>query len=105
MLSVEVLRGSGSPLTANSYILNGKPKIQIDAGARSDANILVLTHCHCDHIVYGEVMKKSGARVYASKETADAVKGMGEETCAFFYGEMKPFEVDVVVEGGGFHKE
>jgi len=99
-MNFKIFEGSDSPLRSNSYLLFGNPKIQIDAGSKTDAEVVVLTHCHFDHIFYSNEMKRTGAKIYASKETADAVKNMNEETCVFFYGEMKPFDVDVVIKEG-----
>lgn len=100
MLNVEIIEGKNSPLTSNSYILKGLPKIQIDAGTTSNAKILVLTHCHFDHIYFAGEMQKNGCKIFASVETKKFVEKLSEETYANFVGLNAEIKIDVILKDG-----
>lgn len=84
----------------NIYYIDDSKKIQIDAGLLLDkpVDLLILTHCHIDHISKAaEIKKKTGCRIAASYETARYVRTKNKE---FILGEFEPFEVDLVLENG-----
>lgn len=55
-------------ISANTYVLEGKPTILIDAGFEVDekVDIVVLTHCHLDHSQHVKHYQKLGAKIAVS---------------------------------------
>lgn len=93
----------GYELRANTYLLDGKPLIQIDAGIDTKAkpDLLILTHCHVDHIFLASKLQKQGTKIMASESAAASIRGMEAQTGSmFFVNAPKPFDVDEIVSDG-----
>lgn len=52
--------GSTASILCNSYYVDGEKKLLVDAGqlVEEKVDILVLTHCHFDHVYNANAIKK-----------------------------------------------
>ncbi len=93
---------SGS--TGNSYLIDGKPRLLIEAGIPirrikegldfqlSTVAGCLCSHVHADHSKAAKDIMKAGIDVYASKETAEALGLSGHRL--HVVEAMRPFSVD-----------
>jgi len=89
----------------NVYYIDDNRKIQIDASVVLDVpvDILILTHCHVDHISKAAEIKKKNPRctIAASEEAARHIKNWDEVTVVAMSGEqVEKFKVDLVLSEG-----
>lgn len=92
----------------NVYYIDDTKKVQIDAGIVLDkeVDILVLTHCHVDHILKAAEIKKRNPKctVAASEEAAVHIKNWDEVTLANIETGIERFRVDLILnEGAQLH--
>lgn len=60
-----------------------------------------LTHPHWDHAGGAHLLQDRGVRIYAHRNTAEAVRSGDERCCGFAYHKtFTPFNVDVALEDG-----
>ena len=90
---------------ANVYYIDDSKKVQIDAGLVLDkpVDILVLTHCHLDHIAKAAEIKKRNPKctIAASEEAAVHIKNWDEVTLVSIEGKpIERFRVDLVLSEG-----
>ncbi len=88
----------------NVYYIDDDKKIQIDASIDLDkpVDILILTHCHFDHIVKAKQIKdKTDCTIAASQEAARHIKFMDEDTLTNDSPEpVERFKVDLILDEG-----
>ncbi len=104
---------------ANSYLLaTPRGHIMFDCGcgdtsdqihsnikywglSASDIRFCLLTHPHLDHAGGAGILRKSGVKLIAVKETAEAISA-GDERCGgyLYHKDFKPVEADRIVSDG-----
>ena len=88
----------------NVYYVDDNRKVQIDASVVLDVpvDILVLTHCHVDHILKAAEIKKKNPKctIAASEEAAVHIKNWDEVTLANTENGIERFRVDLVLSEG-----
>ena len=89
----------------NVYYIDDAKKIQVDASVVLDkhVDVLVLTHCHVDHIMKAAEIKRRNPNctIAASEEAAVHIKNMDEVTLVKEAGEdVERFRVDLVLDNG-----
>ncbi len=64
--------------------------------------MIVLTHCHCDHIYYlAELVEMHKCKVACGWRDKNAIETLGEETISWLCGkELKPVRVDLALKEG-----
>jgi len=101
----KIFRETEPKYMANVYYIDDVKKIQIDAGLVLDkpVDVLILTHCHFDHIKYAAEIKKRNPKceIAASEEAWVHIKNMDEVTCAYMAKEnVDKFKVDIILNNG-----
>jgi glyoxylase-like metal-dependent hydrolase (beta-lactamase superfamily II) len=85
---------------ANIYYIDDNKKVQIDAMLDLDkpVDLLILTHCHFDHILKAAEIKKKNPHctIAASEEAAIHIKKMDEAVIQ----PVEPFRVDLILQEG-----
>lgn len=85
---------------ANIYYIDDAKKVQIDAGLVLDkpVELLILTHCHVDHILKAAEIKKKNPHctIAASEEAAIHIKRMDEAVMQA----VEPFKIDLILSEG-----
>ena len=85
---------------ANIYYIDDNKKVQIDAGLVLDKpiDLLILTHCHFDHILKAAEIKKKNPHctIAASEEAAVHIKKMDSAVIQ----PVEPFRVDLILQEG-----
>jgi len=89
----------------NVYYIDDTKKVQIDASLILDktVDILVLTHCHVDHILKAAEIKKKNPKctIAASEEATVHIKNWDEVLLVSETGEqIEKFKVDLVLDEG-----
>jgi glyoxylase-like metal-dependent hydrolase (beta-lactamase superfamily II) len=69
-----IVQENEKQIRANTYLLLGEPNLLIDSGfmPKEEIGIVLLTHCHADHTVFVEKLKKLGAKIAVGE--ADSVE-------------------------------
>lgn len=84
----------------NVYYIDDVKKVQIDAGLVLDkpVDLLILTHCHCDHIAKAAEIKAKNPNctIAASEEAAAHIKRMDDAIIE----PVEPFRVDLILQEG-----
>jgi len=84
--------------TCNTYYIP-KLKVLIDAGARvdEDVEVIILTHCHYDHLTF---INEYSAKIYVGEKDRRAVEEMNEKTLYYFsHKKLKPVKAEGLKEG------
>jgi len=85
---------------ANIYYIDDNKKVQVDAGLVLDkpVDLLILTHCHFDHIAKAAEIKKKNPHctIAASEEAAVHIKKMDSAVIQ----PVEPFRVDLILQEG-----
>ncbi len=88
----------------NVYYVDDNKKIQIDAALdlEKPVDILVLTHCHFDHILKArQIRDRTGCIIAASPEASRHIKHMDEATLIPEAPEkLDKFEIDLILNDG-----
>lgn len=95
---MKVLQLSGTCL---SYYLPGD-KVLIDAGAYTSekVEVLILTHCHCDHFTHAaRIIREQKPEVYAGAHDVKALKNMSEEVIPGMAQNLTPIIAKPLKEG------
>jgi len=75
-------------------------KILIDAGAPvfdRDIEILIITHCHYDHIRYAaEIQRRTGCRIAAGEFDAKSIEEIDHKVLS----DEEPVKVDIILKDG-----
>lgn len=101
----KIFKSVESKYKNNVYYIDDTKKVQIDAGIVLDkpVDILILTHCHVDHIMKAAEIKKKNPRctIAASEEAAVHIKNWDEAIVIAMSGEqVEKFRVDLVLNEG-----
>ncbi|MDD5417878.1 MAG: MBL fold metallo-hydrolase [Candidatus Nanoarchaeia archaeon] len=98
---------SGS-IFSNTYYIDDDIKVVIDAGQLVDekVDILILTHCHFDHVVHAnEIKKKNNCRIYMSLKCSEHLKNLDNATFhSFFTEHAEPVFADKIIKEGDIIK-
>ncbi|MEM2873844.1 MAG: MBL fold metallo-hydrolase [Candidatus Nanoarchaeia archaeon] len=85
---------------ANIYYIDDVKKVQIDAGLALErpVDLLILTHCHVDHIARAAEVKRKNPNcsIAASEEAAAHIKAMDEAVIQ----PVEKFKVDLILGNG-----
>ena len=99
--------GEGYHISANTYLLKGMENILIDAGffVNEKVDIVILTHCHWDHVKFAKEYQKRGAKLIASKKTAKELKLASEAVSPIDKRKLHnsyifPITVDKIIKEG-----
>jgi glyoxylase-like metal-dependent hydrolase (beta-lactamase superfamily II) len=94
----KIFRLTEPKFLANIYYIDDDKKIQIDAGVFLDkpVDILILTHCHIDHISKVHEIKKKNpdCKIAASKEAAEHIEKRDKTTIE----NIEAFKVDMILK-------
>jgi hydroxyacylglutathione hydrolase len=77
------------------YLIEGKEKVLIDAGAdiKDKVDVVILTHAHFDHTVFlDKIVKRNKCKVYASETDAPDIEKITPKVAA----EMSPVPIKPV---------
>ena len=89
-------------LLCNTYYIDDTKKVLVDAGqlVKEKVDIIVLTHCHFDHVYNANSIKKrDNCLIYASKKCAEHLKNLDEVTVqGFFSSSKEPVIVDKILK-------
>ena len=107
---MKVINVNGVFYDSNAYLIDAKRKTLVDAGidgARvlkslpAEPGLIVLTHCHYDHIAaVPEIVAATGAKVALHEADLPALKSERITASAMFGRKAPAFKVDVVLHGG-----
>lgn len=101
------------PPLCRTYLVNG---LLIDAGfpVAEKVNTLVITHCHIDHIIYAnEIKKRTKCRIAVGRKDAEHLKKMDTNTCLNWFWlkllkqmgfDLKPIKPDILLKEGDIVK-
>jgi glyoxylase-like metal-dependent hydrolase (beta-lactamase superfamily II) len=96
----KIFRFEETNTKANIYYIDDAKKIQIDAGIVLDkpVDLLILTHCHFDHIAKAAEIKRKNpnCKIAASEEAAVHIKTMDEAVIQ----KAEPFKIDLILSEG-----
>lgn len=90
----------GTDYTSNTYYINDKTKVLIDAGYdfKGEVDLLVLTHFHPDHIIYSyNIKERSGCKVLIGEKDLEPLRVFIKKQSIFGCG--KTIEPDPLSEG------
>jgi hydroxyacylglutathione hydrolase len=101
---------NGISYDSNAYLIDAKRKTLVDAGmsgARVLRNIgeglelIILTHCHYDHMgAVPELVKATGAQVAMHEKDVALMKSGRSSVAAFFNAPVPDFNIDIVLKDG-----
>jgi glyoxylase-like metal-dependent hydrolase (beta-lactamase superfamily II) len=77
-------------------------KVLIDAGAYTDkkVEVLILTHCHCDHFTYAaKIIEEQKPEVYTGAKDVKALEKMDERVIPEFAFNLTPIKAKPLKEG------
>jgi hydroxyacylglutathione hydrolase len=101
---------NGISYDSNAYLIDAKRKTLVDAGidpGRALSNIvggldlIILTHCHFDHMgAVPEIVKATGAQVAMHEKDVALLKSGRSSAAAVFNAPVPDFKVDIVLKDG-----
>ncbi len=99
---------SGISYDSNAYLVDAKRKTLVDAGMSAGRvlqglggglDLIILTHCHFDHVgAVPEIVKATGAKV--AMHERDAAILHKDAAAAIFNAQQAQFDVDIVLRDG-----
>ncbi len=99
---------SGISYDSNAYLVDAKRKTLVDAGMSAGRvlqglggglDLIILTHCHFDHVgAVPEIVKATGAKV--AMHERDAAILHKDAAAAIFNAQQAQFDVDIVLKDG-----
>lgn len=99
---------SSEGLVCNTYYIDDEKKIAVDAGVLIDSkvDIIILTHCHFDHVLNANSMKKRDrCLIYAGRNCAEHLSKPDEATfCRYLADKPEPVIVDRIIKEGDLIK-
>lgn len=107
---MQVINVNGVFYDSNAYLLDAKRKTLVDAGidgARvlqslpADLELIILTHCHYDHMAaVPEIVEATGAKVAMHEADLPFIRS-DKVNCATMFGSTSPpLKVDIVLRDG-----
>ncbi len=107
---MQVINVNGVFYDSNAYLIDAKRKTLVDAGidgARvlgrigGSLDLIVLTHCHYDHIAaVPEIVAATGAKVAMHEDDLSCLKSDRISAASMFGRKSPAFKVDIVLHGG-----
>jgi glyoxylase-like metal-dependent hydrolase (beta-lactamase superfamily II) len=107
---MRVINLNGVFYDSNAYLIDAKRKTLVDAGidgARvlkglpEDLDLIVLTHCHYDHVAaVPEIARATGARVAIHEQDVPFLKSDRITGAAMFGKRFPGLAIDLVLKGG-----
>lgn len=101
---------NGISYDSNAYLIDAKRKTLVDAGMNASRvlsgipgglDLIVLTHCHYDHIgAVPEIVRATGARVAMHAGDLPLLRSEKEASASIFNAPRPEFTVDIVLEDG-----
>lgn len=107
---MQVINVNGVFYDSNAYLIDAKRKTLVDAGidgtrvldrVPADLDLIVLTHCHYDHIAaVPEIVAATGAKVAMHEDDLSCLKSDRISASAMFGRRSPAFKVDIVLHDG-----
>ncbi|MGA9140599.1 MAG: MBL fold metallo-hydrolase [Methanocella sp.] len=107
---MRVINVNGVFYDSNAYLIDAKRKTLVDAGIDgvrvlkslpADLDLIVLTHCHYDHIAaVPEIVAVTGAKVAMHEDDVAALKSDHINGAAMFGRRLPAFKIDRVLRDG-----
>jgi hydroxyacylglutathione hydrolase len=107
---MQVTNVNGVFYDSNAYLIDAKRKTLVDAGidgtrvlerVPADLDLIVLTHCHYDHVAaVPEIVAATGAKVAMHEDDLACLKSDRISAAAAFGQQSPVFKVDVVLRDG-----
>jgi hydroxyacylglutathione hydrolase len=107
---MQVINVNGVFYDSNAYRIDAKRKTLVDAGidgARvleripADLDLIVLTHCHYDHIAaVPEIVRATGAKVAMHEDDLSCLKSDRISAASMFGRRSPAFKVDIILHAG-----
>ena len=107
---MKVINVNGVFYDSNAYLLAAKRKTLVDAGIDgsrvleslpSDLELIILTHCHYDHVAaVPEIVKATGAKVAMHEADIPFIKSDKINCAAMFGSQSTPLKIDIVLKDG-----
>ncbi len=89
---------------ALTYYIDDKVKVLIDAGTliNKHVDLIILTHCHFDHIMYlHELKQRYGCKVLCHANEREAVETLSEKTLSWLSPKkILPCNIDATLKDG-----
>jgi len=91
-----------------TYLIDDEKKVLIDAGTFPDTQIdlVVITHCHFDHILFlNEIKQKFNCKIAVGKKDAKSVEKLNERTLKYMSTKnLVPVKIDMRLKDGDMIK-
>jgi glyoxylase-like metal-dependent hydrolase (beta-lactamase superfamily II) len=107
---MKVINVNGVFYDSNAYLLDAKRKTLVDAGidgARMlkslppDLELIILTHCHYDHVAaVPEIVRATGAKVAMHEADVPSIMSEKINCSAMFNSQSPPLKIDIVLHDG-----
>lgn len=107
---MKVINVNGVFYDSNAYLLDAKRKTLVDAGIDGprvleslpgDLELIILTHCHYDHVAaVPDIVKATGAKVAMHEGDVPLIKSEKINCSAMFHSRSPPLKVDIVLKDG-----
>jgi len=101
---------NGISYDSNAYLIDAKRKTLVDAGMNASRvldnitgglDLIILTHCHYDHIgAVPEIVKATGAKVAMHEKDLPLLRNEKEGSAKMFDAPQPEFTVDIVLGDG-----
>lgn len=107
---MRVINVNGISYDSNAYLIDAKRKTLVDVGIDGarvlkslpvDLDLIILTHCHYDHIAaVPEVVNATGAKVAMHEEDVQLIRSE-RLNCSAMFGRVSPrLAVDILLKDG-----
>ncbi|WP_424357668.1 MBL fold metallo-hydrolase [Methanocella sp. MCL-LM] len=107
---MKVINVNGVFYDSNAYLLDAKRKTLVDAGIDGsrmlkslpeDLELIILTHCHYDHVAaVPEIVKATGAKVAMHEADVPFIKSRKINCSSMFGSDSPALKVDIVLKDG-----
>lgn len=107
---MQVINVNGVLYDSNAYLIDAQRKTLVDAGidgARvlkklpADLELIILTHCHFDHIAaVPEIVEKTGAKVAIHEREMPLIRSDRLNCSAMFKSKTPALKIDMVLKTG-----
>ncbi|HEY3273590.1 MAG TPA: MBL fold metallo-hydrolase [Methanocella sp.] len=107
---MQVTNVNGVFYDSNAYLIDAKRKTLVDAGidgtrvlekVPADLDLIILTHCHYDHVAaIPELVAATGAKVAMHEDDLACLKSDRISAAAAFGQQSPVFKVDIVLRDG-----
>lgn len=91
-----------------TYYINDDKKILIDAGVfvKEPVDLIIITHCHFDHILFlDEIKRINNCKIACGKKEKEAIEKLNEKVLLnYSIKKISPQKVDIVLKEGDIIK-